>query len=365
MSRFISYLNSCNCRVTSKEKQKEEIKSAPFFCKLTLNDGSVVKLKGSGELTRSILAEYNNTIVSAEIGELCTSIGDSAFYGRYNLKSVTISDSVTNIGDQAFKESYVESITINALTPPPLSSNTIDTMPCGIYVPCESLSLYIESWNDVRIKSTDCPLPYNMIRYTGSKLSETTSNKSGGLHTNAFNTAIKKHLWNYGTGLIIFNDDVTSIGDYAFYNCTNLASIDIPDSVTRIGQGAFGYCTGLKSFTLPKNLKSTGPEPFIYTNITSVTINCNGFQNGGTSLDPVELIIGSEVESFNYGVISNTNLTKITSLATTAPTISSNTFSGIKTNGTLYVPVDSSGYDVWMGTGNYCLGKYGWTMVEQ
>jgi hypothetical protein len=29
------------------------------------------------------------------------------------------------------------------------------------------------------------------------------------------------------------------------------------------------------------------------------------------------------------------------------------------------VPSGSSGYDVWMGTGNYYLGKYNWTMVEQ
>jgi hypothetical protein len=37
----------------------------------------------------------------------------------------------------------------------------------------------------------------------------------------------------------------------------------------------------------------------------------------------------------------------------------------VKTNGTLTVPTGSSGYDVWMGTGNYYLGKYHWTKVEQ
>lgn len=55
----------------------------------------------------------------------------------------------------------------------------------------------------------------------------------------------------------------------------------------------------------------------------------------------------------------------ITSLATTAPTIDSQTFYGIKANGVLYVPSGSSGYDVWMGTGNYYLGQYNWTKVEQ
>jgi hypothetical protein len=52
-------------------------------------------------------------------------------------------------------------------------------------------------------------------------------------------------------------------------------------------------------------------------------------------------------------------------LATTAPTIGSSTFYKVKTNGTLTVPTGSTGYDVWMGTGNYYLGKYSWTKIEQ
>ena len=49
----------------------------------------------------------------------------------------------------------------------------------------------------------------------------------------------------------------------------------------------------------------------------------------------------------------------------TTPSINSNTFQNVKTKGTLYVPIGSSGYNVWMGTGNYYLGKYDWSKVEQ
>jgi hypothetical protein len=59
------------------------------------------------------------------------------------------------------------------------------------------------------------------------------------------------------------------------------------------------------------------------------------------------------------------SLTSIVSNATTAPTIASYTFWNVKTGGTLTVPQGSSGYDVWMGTGDYYLGKYFWTKVEQ
>ena len=59
------------------------------------------------------------------------------------------------------------------------------------------------------------------------------------------------------------------------------------------------------------------------------------------------------------------SLTSITSDAVTAPTIDATTFQSVKANGTLYVPQNSSGYDVWMGTGDYYLGKYNWTKVEQ
>lgn len=49
--------------------------------------------------------------------------------------------------------------------------------------------------------------------------------------------------------------------------------------------------------------------------------------------------------------------------ATTAPTIKSNTFRGVKTNDTLTVPSGSSCYDAWIGTSNYYLGLYNWTKV--
>ena len=57
-------------------------------------------------------------------------------------------------------------------------------------------------------------------------------------------------------------DSVTSIGNYAFYNCSSLTSVEIPDSVTSIGERAFYYCRKLTSVTIPNSVTSIGDWAF-------------------------------------------------------------------------------------------------------
>ena len=60
----------------------------------------------------------------------------------------------------------------------------------------------------------------------------------------------------------VIADGVTSIGDYAFRDCYDLASVSIPDSVTRIGSYAFSGCSSLTSATIPDSVTSIGDGPF-------------------------------------------------------------------------------------------------------
>ncbi len=55
---------------------------------------------------------------------------------------------------------------------------------------------------------------------------------------------------------------VTSIGDYAFYNCQGLISIRITDGVTSIGDYAFSACPNLQSITIPYGVTSVGKYTF-------------------------------------------------------------------------------------------------------
>ena len=55
---------------------------------------------------------------------------------------------------------------------------------------------------------------------------------------------------------VVIEDGITSIGGWAFQNCTGLKSVTIPDSVTSIGGSSFYQCTSLKKITIPDSVIS-------------------------------------------------------------------------------------------------------------
>ncbi len=57
-------------------------------------------------------------------------------------------------------------------------------------------------------------------------------------------------------------DSVTTIEDYAFYDCASLTSVTIGDSVTTIGDLAFSGCYSLTSVTIPDSVTSIGDSAF-------------------------------------------------------------------------------------------------------
>ena len=78
---------------------------------------------------------------------------------------------------------------------------------------------------------------------------------------------------NYNIKQIIIGDGVTTIGRYAFYNCSVLTSVTIPNSVTEIGGSAFEGCSALTSVTIPNSVTEIGSGAFFKCSaLSSVTI---------------------------------------------------------------------------------------------
>ena len=240
-----------------------------------------------------------------------TSIGNSPFRNCSSLTSIDIPDSVTSIGRSAFDGcSSLTSIDI---------PNNVTSIGDSAFTSCSGIT------------SIDIPSGVTSI---GNYAFDSCTNLT------RLNSDID--------GVFNIPSGVTSIGVSTFFRCTGLTSIVIPDSVTSIGGGAFDYCSGLTSIDIPDGVTSIGN--YVLRSCSSLT-SCT---------------IGSGVTSIgNYTFFNCSSLTSIVCNATTAPTIQSSTFRNVKTGGTLTVPSGSSGYNVWMGTGDYYLGKYGWTKVEQ
>ncbi len=57
-------------------------------------------------------------------------------------------------------------------------------------------------------------------------------------------------------------DSLTSIGAWAFYQCSSLTTLDLPDSLTSIEYAAFQRCSSLTTLDLPDSLTSIGGSAF-------------------------------------------------------------------------------------------------------
>ena len=148
-----------------------------------------------------------------------TSIGDYAFRYCSGLTSVTIGNSVTSIGNYAFDG-------------------------------CSSLT---------KVNITDIAAWCNIA--------------FGGSSANPLHKA--KHLFvnDIEVTELVIPDGVTSVGQYAFYDCSSLTSVTIPNSVTSIGEFAFNGCSSFTSVTIPNSVTSIGEYAFNgCSSLTSVTI---------------------------------------------------------------------------------------------
>ncbi len=78
---------------------------------------------------------------------------------------------------------------------------------------------------------------------------------------------------NHAVTEVVVPEGVTSIGDYAFNDCTSLASVSLPSTLKTIGKSAFYTCGALTKVDLPAGLTSIGDYAFFgCISLTSVSI---------------------------------------------------------------------------------------------
>lgn len=167
-------------------------------------------------------------------------IEQDAFYDCINLESITIPDSVTEIGSYAF--AYCKRLT-NITIP-----NSVIYIDEGAFDGCNNLT-------SITIPGSVTEIGYKAFYYCQSLTSIIIPDSV---------TSIGAATFEGCTSLtsVMLGNSVTSIGDYAFAFCTSLTSITIPDSVTSINKRAFNGCTSLTSVTIPNSVTSIGDATF-------------------------------------------------------------------------------------------------------
>lgn len=62
---------------------------------------------------------------------------------------------------------------------------------------------------------------------------------------------------------VVFDGDITNVGDEAFSSCNNLETVDFGDALVQIGTQAFYSCNALESILLPETFRKFGQECFM------------------------------------------------------------------------------------------------------
>ena len=193
-------------------------------------------------------------LTSITIPASVTSIGGWAFEGCSGLTSITIPDSVTSIEYSAFRGcSGLTSITI---------PDSVTFIRDGAFEGCSGLASINVDENNTAYQSEDGIILFDKQK---TQLITCLPQKTGAYTIPDSVTSIGSYAFcdcSGGLTSITIPASVTSIGSSAFYGCSGLTSITIPDSVTSIGYSAFEGCSGLTSITIPDSVTSIGYSAF-------------------------------------------------------------------------------------------------------
>lgn len=182
-----------------------------------------------------------------------------------NIPSEINGTPVTTIGNAAFRDSSVTSVTIPA---------SVTEIGSNAFAGCTNLTsvTYGGDWSKLTIQSGNPAVEdaaneqlfdfefilnntaVTVTRYKGTAADVTIPSRYKGKPVTVIDPVAFCN--NSAVTSVTIPDSVTAIPDYAFGYCSQLTNISIPNSVTFIGFSAFNSCTSLKSITLPSSLST-------------------------------------------------------------------------------------------------------------
>ena len=284
----------------------------------------------------AIIETASNTLIvgckGSTIPNSVTSIGENAFKGCSGLTSINIPNHVVTIGKSAF-EGCSDLTSINI-------PNSVTSIGNEAFSGCSNLTKVELNNKDIVLKRYNTNTGSSIITIFGGQVKEyclgenVTSIGDGAFYGCSNLTTVQ------------MTDNVTSIGEYAFSGCEKLASINISNKVTSIGDFAFSNCFKLTSITIPASLTNLEPHAFYNCRLTKVEIHSNAIVSKDESYTSLvsyfgplveEYILGEEVTKIGNYAFSGSAITSII-IPNNVTSIGKSAFSGSALT-SIYIPV--------------------------
>ena len=308
---------------------------------------------GESDATSNPMYYADNLFINGELlqGELIipdsvTRIRSDAFYNCTGLTSIVIPGSLTSIGSNAFSNCI-------SLTDVYYTGDIAGWCNISFYNISSNPMVYADNlYINGKLLQGELIIP-NSVTSLGDYAFYNCKGLTSATIGNSV-TRIGDSAFSNCSSLIsvTIGDSVTSIGNRAFSSCSNLTSIVIPDSVTSIESYAFAFCSSLTSISMPDSVTVVGEWSFYYcTSLRDITIPNNVTSIGNcafancTSL--TSITIPDNVTSIAPGVFSGcSNLTSIT-IPDGITSIREATFFGCSSLTTVIIPNSVTSIEVW------------------
>lgn len=269
----------------------------------------------------------NISLNSIKLPEKLTAISDSLFYGCTNLSYITIPSSVTRIDSLAFAKCGFRNINL---------PNSIKNVASGAFMDCMNLTnitlpntiTKLEYFTLAGTRIATVNLPSSIVEIGPGAFFKCTQLSKLTIPNNIEKIGYSAFQGCSNLNEIVLPNKLNTISAGLFKECYSLKEITIPESVVSIEQEAFNGCN-LQTLNIPNNVTDIGDNAFYNNNnLSKITF--------GTGLKSIGISSFAKKNSYNDNKIY---YTEVICLGKTPAQIVSNSFnSGINKESKLYIP---------------------------